>query len=291
MSLNFTVASAKFILCTTDRRLTNLKTGEVVSERSTKLTHFTCADATGLITYNGIGRLDGMTPSDWLAELPSFDIPFPALVQSIKNDCERRITRPANLDSRHSFVIGAIVNVQPHVVLVSNYEHFETGSAAKARTSFDISFKRMSLDLPLTDPPAVEVIATGATNSGVKKAASEIFRMVQQGAERHCIKARCVKATRDRSYGDRRRASVGTSVLWAIVDSGNRKSIGGLDVVGGTAQWELPNVLSPIVRTKDLVISSFPINTGETSCPKCRTSPLFIFVEKVEDENYKNIAQ
>ena len=52
------------------RRLVDLLSGGIKTNRSTKVTVFGCADAHGVIVYNGIGMDDqGLTPNDWLLRL------------------------------------------------------------------------------------------------------------------------------------------------------------------------------------------------------------------------------
>lgn len=70
MSFNVTVAWPLAIVCASDRRLVDLRSGKIRTNRSTKMTLFGCSDAHGVIVYNGTGMDDaGMTPSDWLLEL------------------------------------------------------------------------------------------------------------------------------------------------------------------------------------------------------------------------------
>lgn len=70
MSLNIIAAWPIAIVAVSDRRLTDFVSKAIRTNRSTKMTVFGCADAHGVIVYNGIGLDDeGLTPSDWLMEL------------------------------------------------------------------------------------------------------------------------------------------------------------------------------------------------------------------------------
>ena len=70
MSFNVVAAWPLAIVCASDRRLVNLISGNILTNRSTKMTIFGCSDAHGVIVYNGIGADDGgATTSDWLIDL------------------------------------------------------------------------------------------------------------------------------------------------------------------------------------------------------------------------------
>jgi hypothetical protein len=58
MSSNISVAWPFGIMCVSDRRLVGLLSGTIRTNRSTKMTIFGCADAHGVIVYNGIGMDD-----------------------------------------------------------------------------------------------------------------------------------------------------------------------------------------------------------------------------------------
>ncbi|PYX16744.1 MAG: hypothetical protein DMG84_05995 [Acidobacteria bacterium] len=80
MSANLTVAWPLGMISVSDRRLTGLVSGEIKTNRSTKMTVFGCANAHGVIVYNGIGMNGaGKTPSEWLmslAEQQVFGLPL-----------------------------------------------------------------------------------------------------------------------------------------------------------------------------------------------------------------------
>jgi hypothetical protein len=103
------------IICVSDRRLTGLGSGAIKTNRSTKMTVFGCADAHGVIVYNGIGMDDaGKTPSDWLMELAEkklFDLPLAAVLEGVSADLETRLrtlrARHGPRRARHTFIFLA----------------------------------------------------------------------------------------------------------------------------------------------------------------------------------------
>src|SRR5215469_3059299 len=90
MSSNLTVVWPNALLSVSDRRLTRLKGGNILTNRSTKMTVFACSNAYGTIVYNGIGLDElGKTPSDWimsLAEQHVFDLPLAKVLEQIVID-------------------------------------------------------------------------------------------------------------------------------------------------------------------------------------------------------------
>jgi hypothetical protein len=120
VSSNVTAAWPYSIVCASDRRLTGLRSGEILTNRSTKLSVFGCEDAHGVVTYNGIGSDDsGLTPSDWLLELfdreKAMERPLAQVLELIHSDLEIRL-RPIRAKygprrARHTFVVA---NVAPH---------------------------------------------------------------------------------------------------------------------------------------------------------------------------------
>lgn len=93
MTFNLTLVTPSYAICVTDRRLTDLRTGKIVTERSNKLTNFTCRDAVGAITYNGVGRdTEGNTPSDWLTAISGANaMTLDQFADAVKADAELRL--------------------------------------------------------------------------------------------------------------------------------------------------------------------------------------------------------
>ena len=95
MSANLTVAWPLGMISVSDRRLTGLVSGEIKTNRSTKMTVFGCANAHGVIVYNGIGMNGaGKMPSEWLmslAEQQVFGLPLADILDRIAADVEPRL--------------------------------------------------------------------------------------------------------------------------------------------------------------------------------------------------------
>jgi hypothetical protein len=89
-------------------------------------TAFGCADARGIITYNGVEWDDAQqTPSDWLMQLgdvqPFRKLSLDQLLTVICADTQRRIEHlsPAFTDRRHTFIVAAWRNNEPSVYTIS----------------------------------------------------------------------------------------------------------------------------------------------------------------------------
>ena len=170
MSLNISVATMAYLVCATDRRLTIQPSGQVLTEQSTKLTRFTCADATGFVTYNGVGKYQGKSPSEWLLDLDS-DVrlsakPLSEVVDLIRVDTQSRINRlPRNADHRHSFVICAFLESIPVIAMVSNYESVHRPILnSEPKTDFSSSFLYADVDARPKALPPVACVVTGSSH-------------------------------------------------------------------------------------------------------------------------------
>src|SRR5712672_1576265 len=115
MTCNILPAWPYGIIGVSDRRLTGLVAGDIRTNRSTKITIFRCADAHGVIVYNGIGADEnGLTPSQWLLHLADteklFDRSLSDVLDRVRDDLEIRL-RPLRFKygpkaARHTFIFG-----------------------------------------------------------------------------------------------------------------------------------------------------------------------------------------
>jgi len=279
MTLNITVASPRFVICATDRRLTYSHTRKIVTEQSTKLTMLRCIDALSLIAYNGIGKHQGKTPADWLQELDNrvglTTLTLKCVLQAIREEAESRIaTLPTNCDRRHSFVLGAWGRGRTWICVISNYE------SACSEVTFDKAQDRFEISaLPEEAGREVRVLVTGSTQDAIREDLAKIGKVAKKaGAAGADIKNLCVKMIQHTARKRNRRGTVGSSVLWAIAER-FRGVEGGLDVPGGTAIQEMPRMIVPGMQCKDIRIEvprGEPISWGkpfplpEAQCSKCR---------------------
>jgi hypothetical protein len=284
VSLNVSVATMDFLVCATDRRLTIPPTGKIVTERSTKLTWFTCSDATGFVTYNGIGKDHlGRTPSEWLLELDSntrFSTkPFLEAVDLIRLDSGFKIRQlPGNVDRRHTFVVCALYLSLPTIVLISNYESVHPPALnGGPMLEFSVSFLRANGNVGSGAPAPNACVVTGSTQFVDRKRYDAIRARARTGAPAAAIRQLCIGLIRDAANRTGRQGPIGTSVLWGILDlfTGNAET--GLDVIGGSSIHETPNVITPMYQMKDVYMRAgdgdFLGSKGltESNCPICGT--------------------
>lgn len=247
MSSNLTAAWPFGIFCVSDRRLTGLVSGTIKTNRSTKMTVFGCADAHGVIVYNGIGMDDaGRTPSDWLLELAEkmlFDCPLAEVLDGVAADLETRLRtirlRPqyGPKKTRHTFVFGVWQQGATVLYGVSNYERLDDDTEAAEGS------EKVTQSVSSPRPGALlRIISTGGRPPRTDFEA--IAEAVKTGPPNR-IKALCVKAVRDVAYGrGKARGTVGASCQWAWLGPERHQVLYGLDVVGGTIAQETPNLIN-----------------------------------------------
>jgi hypothetical protein len=190
------------MISVSDRRLTGLVSGKIKTNRSTKMTVFGCADAHGVIVYNGIGTDDAeKTPSEWLmslAEKQVFDLPLADVLDRIAADVEPRLIslrqKYGSTRSRHTFVVSAWEHDVPVIYCISNYERAdENGECAKASEKLTVS-----KSIPTQMHP-IRIFATGSHPP--RRDLQSISSAIKAGAQANRVKALCVKAVKDISYG------------------------------------------------------------------------------------------
>ena len=245
MSANLTAAWPYGMISVSDRRVTGLVSGEIRTNRSTKMTVFGCADAHGVIVYNGIGTDDaGRTPSEWLmslAEQQVFDLSFADILNRIVADVEPRLIalrqKYGSTRSRHTFVISVWEHAVPAIYCISNYERAdENGEAAKAG-------EKLTVSRTISTPNQIQIFATGS--HPFRRNLQAISGSIKAGALVNRVKALCVKAVKDIAYGrGLGRGAVGASCQWAFLGPTRDEVWFGLDVVGGAVAQETPNLIN-----------------------------------------------
>jgi hypothetical protein len=240
MSSNLTMTLPIGIICVSDRRLTGLGSGAIKTNRSTKMTVFGCADAHGVIVYNGIGMDDaGKTPSDWLMELAEkklFDLPLAAVLEGVSADLETRLrtlrARHGPRRARHTFIFGVWHQGATAVHGISNYE----------RVDDDVEAAEGSENVFQSVSSRHGIITTGARPAPVDLKA--IRESLKAGPLNRVI-ALCVKAVRRVALGrGKARGTVGAACQWASVGPERSHVRYGLDVVGGAIAQEPPNLVN-----------------------------------------------
>jgi hypothetical protein len=244
MSANLTAAWPLGMISVSDRRLTGFASGEIRTNRSTKMTVFACADAHGIIAYNGIGMDDaGNTPSDWLmslAEQQVFDLPLADVLDRIATDVEPRLIflrkQYGSTRSRHTFVVPVWEHNVPTIYCISNYERADQdGEAAKASESMVVSRSN----------PTQPILIFSTGSHPPRRDLRAISDAIKARAQANRVKALCVKAVKDIAYGKGRgRGVVGASCQWALVGPRREEVWSGLDVVGGAVAQETPNLIN-----------------------------------------------
>jgi hypothetical protein len=246
MSFNIVAAWPLAIVCASDRRLTGLLSGDIKTNRSTKMTIFGCADAHGVVVYNGIGKDDsGRTPSDWLLELEEtrhiFDGRLPDVISEIGADLEARLrtlrsSYGANT-ARHTFVIAAWHQGVSLVHGISNYERVDE-NIELAKGSEKIMFS----ELPPTREAEVRIVTTGMhSRLADRRAIADAIRQ----SELRKVRILCIKSVRNLAFGrGKGKGTVGATAQWVLLGADRDEVWYGMDVVGGHTAQESPNLIN-----------------------------------------------
>ncbi|MDX6653906.1 MAG: hypothetical protein QOH18_607, partial [Solirubrobacterales bacterium] len=126
MTLNITVIGEEAIYQSADFRLVNPKTGELITESSSKLVVVGGWEWNGLVSYTGIGRWPDKDTSDWLVDwLTGEKLGPEELVERIREKGSAWLThirRATGTPWRHTFVAAAFPDAIPTVWVISNFE-------------------------------------------------------------------------------------------------------------------------------------------------------------------------
>ena len=254
MTFNLSVLTREFGICATDRRLTT-PTGEIVTERSNKLTLIEFTDGHGFITYTGIGSdFRRRTPTDWIADIPDLGrLSVDDSAAAIKADADRRLSQMARrgVDVRHSFVMAGFKHGVPFALLISNYDEF--GGEERTIASPELSISGAIMNLSGSSPHPYLILATGAKPRHPSKINVRLLPAIKNGISPLALRKLVVKTVRDIAYQEFRRGSVGSSVQSVVIHRD-----GGADsrshVPGGTTLLEGPNVIGAGMKFADIYI-------------------------------------
>jgi hypothetical protein len=258
MSLNIVAAWPIAIVGVSDRRVTQFVSKKARTNRSTKMTVFGCADAHGLIVYNGIGSDDdGLTPNDWLMQLAEqkvFDSRLPTVLESVKDDLELRLRKlRANYGSKqakHTFTFGVWHGGDSEIYSVSNFEFL--GESEDLLDGSEIV--RVTSSLP---SPNARIRIVGGGTLPPRSEIRSVCEVIKTKPVDYVV-ARCIKVVRDVAYRQgKAKGTVGAAAQWAKIGPNREQVWCGLDVVGGRFAQEPPNVInvqaqSPIAGTSSI---------------------------------------
>jgi hypothetical protein len=246
MTCNIVSAWPYGIMGVSDRRLTGLVAGDIRTNRSTKITVFRCADAHGVIVYNGIGADEnGLTPSQWLLDLSHreklFDRPLSDVLGRVRIDLETRLrslrVKYGSKAARHTFLFGVWQQGKSILHCLSNYEQLRDATELAEGT------ETVKESVWFSEPRArTRIVATGAHPSvaNLRAIAEAIAKSTPDR-----VKARCVKAVRDIAYGrNGARGSVSATTQWVLMGPTPDQIWFGHDIAGGGFGQELPNLIN-----------------------------------------------
>jgi hypothetical protein len=262
MSLNIIAAWPIAIVGVSDRRVSDFGSKKALTNRSTKMTVFGCADAHGVIVYNGIGWDDeGLTPSDWLTQLAEqklFDSGLQQVLEGVRTDLEIRLQKLRSSygpkTARHTFTFGVWHDGVNAIYNVSNYESLD-GSEDLLEGS-----QTMWQSAWVPTPEAeIRILATGVHPP---KADLKAISQSVKTKSPNDIVARCIKVVRDVAYrSGNPKGTVGAAAQWAVVGLKREDVWCGLDVVGGRVAQEPPNIIN--IHARSHVAGTLSVGFGD----------------------------
>jgi hypothetical protein len=255
MSLNLVTAWPVAIVAVSDRRVSEFVSKRISTNRSTKMTVFGCANAHGVVVYNGIGLDDdGLTPSDWLMQLAErrlFDCDLQHVLEGVRTDLAVRLqklrARYGPKKARHTFTFGVWHEGISALYNISNFESLD--GSEKLLEGSEIVWQSELLPKPGAE---LRGVATGVIPP--KADLKAVCETIKTKNINHIL-GRCIKVVRDVEYRQgKARGSVSAAAQWAVIGPKREEIWCGLDVVGGRAAQEPPNVIniqaqSPVTGT------------------------------------------
>jgi len=247
------------------------------------MTIFACADAHGVIVYNGIGTDDeGLIPSDWLFELEekqkTFSLGLYEVLHRIGIDLEARLkkirAKYGSKKARHTFVVAAWHEGRSGVYGISNYE--SVGDTEESPLGSETVTQSESLPRPGAE---VRIVTTGVRPPSADMRG--IAEAIKLGPLNRVI-ARCVQSVRGVAFRKGiAKGTVGASVQWSAIGPLREQVQYGLDVVGGRISQEPPNLIN----------IGAEMHIGGTMFARIGGSGMLIKDTYAGDEGARNVAR
>jgi hypothetical protein len=179
MTLNITVLTRKTIYQSSDFRLTNIDTKQVITNASMKLVTLQYGEWEGFVSYTGIGRWKQRDTSEfileWLSGLNRAS--FIDVVARIRDEGDRWLQEIelAWQRLRHTFVLAGFTSSQPELALISNFEDCYGRNDPQASAALMVSSWRFQ-SKPL-------VVLTGCKPAISRDQRRRLERFIQQGRD------------------------------------------------------------------------------------------------------------
>lgn len=128
MTLLITVVTQQAIYQSADFRLTDLNSGGLITDESSKLISLQYEGWSGFVAYTGIGRWKGRDTRDylvdWLREFPATGVnDITERIRSMGTAWLGEIEKGTKKRQRHTFILAAFEAGKPIVAVVSNFEN------------------------------------------------------------------------------------------------------------------------------------------------------------------------
>ncbi len=145
MTFTVTLVNQHGIWQSSDLRITDPKTGQLVDDFSIKQLSFRCPDGAALLTYSGAGSVGGVQVSDWIrqflrGETRTVDQTLIQIREHATRDLGPLLLK---LKIKHMFNVGAFLGGVPWIVQIRNFQVSRAGEGPVER-EFQTSARKVT---------------------------------------------------------------------------------------------------------------------------------------------------
>jgi hypothetical protein len=122
-----------------DHRLTSYPGGKLITDSSDKQLVAQCPDGSALVSYTGLGRVDGLDVSAWVREvLRGESRTVDEMLIDLREQATARIGRQAaRARVPHAFIFGAFLRGRPWAGEIRNVRSLEDLAAGRVQSEFE----------------------------------------------------------------------------------------------------------------------------------------------------------
>jgi hypothetical protein len=156
MSLNLTIINAFGIWQCADHRLVNTSTMKIEDDESVKQVQLRCTDGSAVISYAGIGKLNGVSISDWVREiLRGESRTVDESLIFLRENATRDLGPYLKGRLHHMFTVGAVLGGHPWLAQIRNFTPTAKSLLPAPQGSFETAATKVGTSVVSAFPPLV----------------------------------------------------------------------------------------------------------------------------------------
>lgn len=139
MTLAITLVTPRGVWASADHRLTEIPSGNLVTDQSVKYVSVQCSDGAALITYTGLGRVGRTDVSKWMREiLRGESRTVDETLIDLREQATARLGIPAmSYGVQHTFLAGAFLGGRAWAVEIKNFRSVTPLSTSALQPQFE----------------------------------------------------------------------------------------------------------------------------------------------------------